>query len=137
MNNVNRTRNKAVTIRMTSSEYDYLQSKIRESGLSQQSYIINAIHGARVPSSDELAVLKDVSRTFADLEKQLRGVATNVNQIAHVANGQGVIPSEEELKKISAQLGDYRKESEDVWRSIRLSINRQFQLVYHRNQLFY
>ena len=124
MNNVNRTRNKAVTIRMTSSEYDYLQSKIRESGLSQQSYIINAIHGATVPSSDELAVLKDVSRTFADLEKQLRGLATNVNQIAHVANGLGAIPSEEELKKISAQLGDYRKESEDVWRSIRLSINQ-------------
>ncbi len=124
MNKVNRTRNKAVTIRMTASEYGDLQSKIRESGLSQQSYIINAIRGATIPSSDELAVLKDVSRIFADLEKQLRGLATNVNQIAHVANGLGAIPSAEELKKISIQLGDYRKESEDVWRSIRLSINQ-------------
>ena len=43
MSKVNRTRNRAVTVRMSDSEYDSLRDKVRESGLSQQSYIISAV----------------------------------------------------------------------------------------------
>ncbi len=125
MRKVKRRRNKAVTVRMNESEYADFQDKVNESGLSQQAYIISAVRGASITPSDEIAVLKDISNTFANLERQLRGLATNVNQMAHIANGQGVIPTEEELERLSAQLGNYRKESEDVWQSIRSSINQQ------------
>lgn len=122
---VKRRRNKAVTIRMNEDEYKTLLEKVDESGLSQQAYIISSIKGATITSSDEIAVQKDISKSFADLVKQLRGLATNVNQMAHVANGQGYLPGEEALTRLSDQLGNMRKECEELWLLIRSSINQQ------------
>ena len=125
MNKAIRKRNKSVTIRMNETEYADFQSKVIESGLTQQAYVINAVRGATITPSDQIDVLKEISKTFADQERQFRGLATNVNQMAHVANGQGYVPSAQELEKIAAQIGIYRKESEDIWQSIRSSINQQ------------
>ena len=125
MNKAIRKRNRSITIRMNETEYADFQSKVTESGLTQQAYVINAVRGATITPSDQIDVLKEISKTFADQERQFRGLATNVNQMAHVANGQGYVPSAQELKKIAAQIGIYRKESEDIWQSIRSSINQQ------------
>ena len=122
MSNANRKRNRAVTVRMNDREYNRLQKKVSESGLSQQAYIIGAVCNAKITSSDEVAVLKDVSRLFADHERQVRGMATNINQMAKVANSQGSVAGEEELERLSDQIRDLRRESEDVWQSIRSSI---------------
>ena len=125
MNKVNRRRNRAVTIRMNETEYTDFMKRVDESGLSQQSYFINAVRGAVITPSDEIAALKEISKTFADLEQQLRGLATNVNQMAHVANGRGELPTENDLDLLSYQLAGYRRESESLWQSIRLLINQQ------------
>ncbi len=124
MDKANRKRNKAITIRMTESEYSDLQAKVAESGLSQQAFIINAARGATITSSDEIAVLKDISMTFAEYVKQIRGIGTNLNQMAHVANGQGYLPSENILLDLSDQVGNMRKDGEYIWQSIRSSINQ-------------
>lgn len=125
MRKTKRKRNKAVTVRMNDAEYADLQAKVDESGLTQQAYIISAVRGATITPSDEIAVLKDISMTFADLEKQLRGLATNVNQMARVANGSGRLPTENDLERLLTQLVNYRKDSEQIWQSIRSSINQQ------------
>ena len=125
MKKVKRRRNKAVTVRMNETEYADFQNKVEESGLSQQAYIISAVRGATITPSDEIAVLKEISKTFADFEKQVRGLGTNVNQMARVANGQGYLPVEEALARLSDQLRNMRKESEEIWQSIRSSINQQ------------
>ena len=125
MSKVNRTRNRAVTVRMSDSEYDSLRNKVRESGLSQQSYIISAVLDSSVTTSDTIDVLKNISRTFAGVEQQLRGLGTNVNQMAHIANGMGMAPSVRELEHISDLVAEYRKECNTVWQSIRSSIPKQ------------
>ena len=124
MHKANRKRNKAVTIRMTESEYADLQSRVSESGLSQQAFIINAVRGATITPSDEIAVLKEISITFAEYVKQIRGIGTNLNQMAHVANGQGFMPGENILLGLSDQVGNMRKDGEYVWQSIRSLINQ-------------
>lgn len=125
MKNVKRRRNKAVTVRMSEAEYADFQNRVEESGLSQQAFIISAVRGATITPSDEIAVLKEISKTFAEFVKQIRGMGTNLNQMAHVANGQGYLPGEESLLRLSDQVGNMRKEGEDVWQSIRSSINQQ------------
>ena len=125
MSNVNRIRNRAVTVRMSDTEYDSLRNKVCESGLSQQSYIISAVLDSSVTSSDTIDVLKSISRTFAGVEQQLRGLGTNINQMAHIANGTGMTPSARELEHISDQVAEYRKECNSVWQSIRSSIPKQ------------
>ena len=123
MKKAKRRRNKAVTVRMNETEYADFQNKVEESGLSQQAYIISAVRGATITPSDEIAALKEISMIFAEFVKQLRGMGTNLNQMAHVANGQGYLPGENILAELSDQVGSMRKEGEDVWQSIRSSIN--------------
>ena len=120
-----RKRSNTITIRMNDAEYDAIQDRIRESGLTQQSYMINAAIGATITSSDQVAVLKELSRTFADLVKQLRGLATNVNQMAHVANAAGILPAERELDRIAEQICTFKMKGEQLWQSIRSLINQQ------------
>ena len=110
---------------MNEAEFADFRNKVEESGLSQQAYIISAVRGAKITPSNEIAVLKEISKTFDDFEKQVRGLGINVNQLAHHANGQGILPSEEILLRLSVQLGHMRKESEKIWQSIRSSINQQ------------
>ena len=122
---VKRKRNRAVTVRMNETEYADFQNKVEESGLSQQAFVINAVRGATITPSDEIAVLKDISKTFADFEKQVRGLGTNVNQMAYIANSKGYLSGESTLTRLSDQLSDMRKQSEMIWQSIRSSINQQ------------
>ena len=116
-----RKRNHAVTIRMTEKEYAAMQKLIKESGRMQQSYIINSALNARISSAEEIATLKEISVTFGDLVKQLRGIAININQMARVANGSGALPTALELSQISEQIARYRERSEQIWQSIRSS----------------
>ena len=125
MNKVKRKRNKAVTIRMSETEYADLQKRVKESGLTQQSYIIGAVSGSAIIPAEGINALKDISMICADNDRQLRGMANNVNQIARIVNGQGIIPSEKKLTEILAQIGDFRKENEAVWQSIRSSIQKK------------
>ena len=105
MPKINRRRNKAVTIRMNDTEYAELQRKVSESGLTQQAYIISAIRGGTIATVDEIAVLKGISKSFADFQRQIRGLSTNVNQMAHIANTQGVLPAESDLRPAARSNG--------------------------------
>ena len=118
-----RRRNKAVTIRMSEAEYDDLQNKVKESGLTQQSYVINAISGSSITSAEELSAIKELSKEFAEHDRLLRGMATNVNQMAHVANGKGLLATAEKLEEISDKIIDVRKEDDNRWRLIRQSVS--------------
>ena len=114
-----RRRNKAITIRLTEEEYALLCSKLKQTGVSQQAYIISAIKNVSVIPSDQLAVMKEISTTFASLEQQLRGMATNINQMARIANSRNYAPGIRVLEKISREIAGYRKDSEEIWQSIR------------------
>ena len=120
-----RKRNKAITIRMTDEEYALLCSKLEQTGVSQQAFVIGAIKGAAIIPSDQTAVLKEISSTFASLEQQLRGMATNINQMARIANSRNYAPGIRVLEKISWEIKRYRKDSEEIWQSIRSSIAQQ------------
>ena len=120
----NRKRNRVVTIRMNENEYAEFQRKLDESGLTQQAYVITAVRGATITPSTQLDVLKEISKTFADLDQQLRGLATNVNQMAHVANGQGFLPTANTLSNLHSKISGYKKESDQLWQSIRSLIDQ-------------
>ena len=120
-----RKRNKAITIRLTEEEYALLCSKLKQTGVSQQAYIISAIKNVSVIPSDQLAVMKEISTTFASLEQQLRGMATNINQMARIANSRNYAPGIRVLEKISREIAGYRKDSEEIWQSIRSLIAQQ------------
>ena len=69
---------------MSNKEYTFLQKQLLQTGQTQQSYILNAIRGATIASLEEVKELQKLNKAFADMMRQLRGLATNVNQMAHV-----------------------------------------------------
>ena len=62
---------------------------------------------------------------MADLLKQIKGMAVNINQLAFKANAYGEIPTERQLREYGTQTEVLRKEADTIWRLIRQSISRQ------------
>lgn len=120
-----RKRNRTITIRMSDEEYTFLQKRLSQTGQTQQSYILNAICGVTIVSAEEVKELQKLNKGFADMMRQLRGVATNVNQMAHVANGTGELPVVAALEKFGKSIEKFRKEEEQRWQSIRQLISQQ------------
>ena len=84
-----RKRNYTVTIRMNKEEYNLLQSKVKESGRTQQEVVIKAIADLKIASTEEVEELKRLNQLFADILSQLRGATTNINQIARKLHTDG------------------------------------------------
>ena len=117
--------NYTVTIRMNKAEYDLLQSKVKESGQTQQAVVLHAIADLKIASTEEVEELRKLNQMLAEVLSQLRGVATNLNQIARKMNTDGVMPMEEVLYYLNRNILKYRKESEKIWQSIRRLISGQ------------
>ena len=79
-----RKRNHTVTIRMNKAEYELLQSKVKESGRTQQEVVIKAIADLKIASTAEVEELKRLNQMFADIISQLRGATTNINLILSI-----------------------------------------------------
>lgn len=120
-----RRRNKNVSVRMTEDEYTALMVRVAQSGQTQQSFIINSVLGAKISGREEVKELQKLNERFADTNSQLRGMATNINQMAHVANGYGQIPQQAQLEQLYQELQLFRKECDAAWRLIRQSISLQ------------
>ena len=84
-----RKRNYTVTIRMNKEEYNLLQSRVKESGRTQQEVVIKAIADLKIASTEEVEELKRLNQLFADILSQLRGATTNINQIARKLHTDG------------------------------------------------
>ena len=69
--------------------------------------------------------LKKINITLAELLKQLRGMATNINQLAHRANGYRELPTVEKLEEISGEINGFREEASVIWQSIRQLLSHQ------------
>lgn len=120
-----RKRNHSIITRMDDAEYDELQDKVSASGLTQQSYIINSALKGKVSSAEEVAEMKRKASVLEDYDRQLRGMATNLNQLAHIANGYGEVPDVETLMQILSEVQSLRKEVNTEWQSTRRSISQQ------------
>ena len=123
-----RKRNYTVTIRMNKEEYNLLQSKVKESGRTQQEVVIKAIADLKIASTEEVEELKRLNQMFADILSQLCGATTNINQIARKMNTDGFMPREDILYYLNKNILKYRKESEKIWLLIRRLISGQIHM---------
>lgn len=120
-----RTRYKTVTVRLSEYEWNSLEERIEESGQNKQSYMINALLGAEIAPKEEINIWKEIAGQFSELIKQIRGIATNINQIAHKANATGELPLINALEEINEQVAEIRKAGDQIWLSLRQLIAKQ------------
>lgn len=118
----NRHRSHVVRVRMSDSEYENFLHDVTESGQTVQSYVLNAIQSGVIPDAELVTEVSEMSQMMSDQYKQLRGIATNINQMAHNSNMEkltGDWRAEERLQDMQFQVGEMRKECMDLWQSLR------------------
>ena len=98
--------------------------RVKTSGHTLQSYIISSSLGANIIPEEITEELKEQNKLLANIDKQIRGIATNVNQMAHVGNAFGNLPSVSVLSDIRSHIDKCRKEVNEVWQSTRRLISQ-------------
>ena len=118
----NRHRPHVVRVRMSDSEYENFLHDVTESRQTVQSYVLNAIQTGVIPDAELINKVSEMSQVMADQYKQLRGIATNINQMAYNSNMEkltGDWQAEERLQDMQIQVNEMRKGCMDLWQSLR------------------
>ena len=120
-----RKRNRIISIRVSDQEYDIIQKKLSETGLTQQAFILKAVEGATISTAEEKQQLKEINLKLADLLKQIKGIGVNINQMAYRANAYRELPTVQILSEYQNENEKLRREAETIWQSIRQLISQQ------------
>ena len=117
-----RKRNKNVYVRFTEDEYKQLMSRIKNSGLSIQSYMIRAALDRKIYGAKTCKETIEAMKKIRDMEYELNKIGTNINQIARWANVKGDVAKYEELMGNIERINNMKEEAQYSWQSLRLSL---------------
>ena len=120
-----RKRNRTISIRVSDQEYETIQKKLNETGLTQQAFILKAVEGATISTAEDKQQLKEINLKLADLLKQIKGIGVNINQMAYRANACRELPTVQKLSEYQNENEKLRREAENIWQSIRQLISQQ------------
>lgn len=98
----NKSRPKQLTFRVNQQELELLQSKIAESGKTQQEYILSCVLGKNITNTDGIK----------ELVPELKRQGANLNQLIKKLNECGYIDYKKELPET---IGEVRA----VWQLLR------------------
>ena len=120
-----RKRNRIISIRVSDQEYETIQKKLSETGLTQQAFILKAVEGATISTAEDKQQLKEINLKLSDLLKQIKGIGVNINQMAYRANAYRELPTVQKLSEYQNENEKLRREAENIWQSIRQLISQQ------------
>lgn len=118
-----RKRAKEIKFRVNEQEWELLQKKIQEAGISRNEYLIKLITDTPIfPKSD----LEQMNQLLNNQNQQIRGVATNINQITKIANSIKATPTVTQLDFIRMDINQMRIELVKLWTVVRESLYGNF-----------
>ena len=113
-------RRKEIKLRLTEQEFAALTDMVKQSGLSRNAFLVRMIKQQTIYPVDKLSKTNEM---LAALLAQLRGMATNMNQIAKIANSRQEVPSINYLRYILAAVQNLKEESQPVFTSLREALH--------------
>ena len=119
-----RKRNNLVPLRMNDQELARLKALVEETGQSRNAFILNAILGVTLTTTEYVTELKQMNEQLKSIYAQIRGIAVNVNQMTRYCNSVKASPHMRELKNTSQAIITMQKEMSETWQSIRQLIRR-------------
>ena len=109
-------RRKEIKLRLTDQEFAALTDIVKQSGLSRNAFLVRMIKQQTIYPVDTLNKTNEI---LAALLAQLRGMATNMNQVAKIANTRQEVPSMNYLRYILEAIKSLKEESQPVFTSVR------------------
>lgn len=113
-------RKKEIKLRLTDQEFAALTDMVKQSGLSRNAFLVRMIKQQTIYPVDTLSKTNEM---LAALLAQLRGMATNMNQIAKIANTRKEVPAMNYLRYILAAIQNLKEESQPVFTSLREALH--------------
>ncbi len=122
MSNCNRSRRHSVLIRMNDDEYRDFKAKLKKSGQTQQSYLTAAINELKCLTPEEIEMLRWSNAQLADISRSIRGIGTNINQLAKYTNTEKTLPQQQVLQNAGNDIAEIKQEVNEAWQSLRQSM---------------
>lgn len=111
-----RKRNVSVQFRLTEAEYAELKEKVKMSGMSRNAFLVHMIQEKTIYPVEKLSGLNE---QMSIVIAQIRGMATNLNQMTKIANGRKEVPSMKYLESLASGMHQFLAILQPVWNNIR------------------
>ena len=98
--------------RLSPEEYEMLQRKTAEAGMNRNAYLVRLISGATIFPKEELIRM---NLEYSMMNRLLRGIGTNINQIAKVVNSTRVAPLEPMLLDMHQDVQTLKNNLQPLW----------------------
>ena len=113
----NLKRDISLTFRVSQEEGSLIYKRMTEAGIkSRNAFLVKLVRGST------LYPVKEITKTnlmFAEAIKIIRGTATNINQLAKIANATGHHADAEELKKALEEIAKQHRVIHGLWSQLR------------------
>jgi hypothetical protein len=111
-----RKRARELKFRLSEDEYKTLQSKLIDAGMNRNSYLVRLITGATIFPREEMIRL---NQEYTTMNRLLRGIGTNINQIAKIANTNKATPSAKLLLDMYQDIQTLKHNLLPLWDEVR------------------
>lgn len=111
-----RKRNKDIRIRMTEEEYAALQEKLADVKTSRNTYLLGVIADKTIYPREPL---ERVAHALEYMNRSIRGMATNLNQIAKWCNTNRSAPAVEAIVELREDLRRFNMYTQSMWDFVR------------------
>lgn len=109
-----------IKFRVSEKELKMLQEQLEVSGLNRNEYLVRLICNVPILPKAELALINKELNTHS---QQLRGMATNINQIAKIANTYHLLPSTAQIEFVRMDIYQLREQLQEIWMKVRGVLN--------------
>ena len=105
--------------RLSEEEYNALQKKLSDAGMNRNTFLVRLISDATIFPKDELIRM---NMEYSMMNRLLRGIGTNINQIAKVANSNKATPSAKLLLDIYQDVQTLKHNLVPLWNETRSTL---------------
>lgn len=109
-----------VKLRVSQEEWNMIYKRMVDAKTkSRNDYLTKLIRGTTLFPRVEI---ETTNLMIKGLMRQLRGISTNINQLAKAANTTGDIPSIEMLNEIKSEIKQMTEEAGSLWDRLRVML---------------
>lgn len=108
-----------VKARLSESEFKQLQAKVAEAGMNRNSFLVQLITDAEIYPRD---MLMKLCLEYQMMNRLIRGIGTNINQMAKVANATKAAPSAKLLLDTYQDVQTMKHNLQPLWEETRRMI---------------
>lgn len=115
-----RKRPHELKFRLSDSEFAILQKGMVDAGFTNRNaYLVRLITGAQIYPKDQLIQL---NLEYSIMNRLIRGIGTNINQLAKISNTNRQAPSAKLLADMSQDVRVMKTNLDDLWEETRRNL---------------